>query len=60
MSAGSGSVAGSGDCGAAAAAAQEESRGIAGTVKDVGGVIGDAAEDAAKGIGGAVRGIFGR
>ena len=60
MSTGSGSVAGSGDCGAAAAAAQEESRGITGTVKDVGGAIGGAAEDAAKGIGGAVRGIFGR
>lgn len=60
MSTGAGSVAGGGECGAAAAAAQEESRGVTGTVKDVGGAIGGAAEDAAKGIGGAVRGIFGR
>ncbi len=60
MSTGSGSVAGGGECGAAAAAAQEESRGVGGTVRDVGGAIGGAAEDAAKGIGGAVRGIFGR
>lgn len=60
MSTGSGSVAGSGDCGGAAAAAQEESRGVTGTVKDVGGAIGGAAEDAAKGVGDAVRGLFGR
>ena len=50
MSAGSGSVASGGECGAAAAAASEESRGVAGT-------IGGAAEDAAKGAGDVLEGI---
>ena len=45
---------------AAAAAAQQESGGVTGTARDVGGAVGGAAEGAAKGIGDAVRGIFGR
>ena len=50
MSTGSGSVASGGECGAAAAAASEESRGVVGT-------IGGAAEDAAKGAGDVLEGI---
>jgi hypothetical protein len=60
MSTGSGSVAAGGECGAAAAAASEESRGVVGT-------IGGAAEGAAKsagdvleGIGRGIGNIFGR
>ncbi|MBX3508312.1 MAG: AsmA family protein [Parvibaculum sp.] len=50
MSTGSGSVAAGGECGAAAAAASEESRGVVGT-------IGGAAEGAAKGAGDVLEGI---
>ena len=50
MSTGSGSVASGGECGAAAAAASDESRGVAGT-------IGGAAEGAAKGAGEVLEGI---
>lgn len=50
MSTGSGSVAAGGECGAAAAAASEESRGVVGT-------IGGAAEGAARGAGEVLDGI---
>lgn len=50
MSTGSGSVASGGECGAAAAAASEESRGVVGT-------IGGAAEGAARGAGEVLEGI---
>jgi uncharacterized protein involved in outer membrane biogenesis len=57
MSSGNEGASGTGGCAKLAAAAAQDSGGVTGAVKGVGGAVGGAAEDVSKGVGGAVKGV---